>query len=101
HEGNVPLPVAAGLALAPEVPLQHALVAYLGAVAANITSAGVRLIPLGQTEGQLVLAGLESVITAVARAAMDADLDDLGTAAPMADLASMSHETQYSRMFRS
>lgn len=101
HEGAIPLPVAAGLALSPGVPLTDALVAFLGALAANLVSAGVRLIPLGQTEGQSVLAELEKSVMEAARAAMDADLETLGTAAPMADLASMFHETQYSRMFRS
>ena len=43
------------------IPLEPALHAYLHAVAANLVSAGVRLIPLGQTDGQRVLAALEPV----------------------------------------
>ncbi len=101
HEGRVTLPVAAGLALSPDVPLDEALLAYFTAFAANLASAGVRLVPLGQTDGQMALAALEPAVAAAARAGATADLGTLGTAAPMADLASMLHETQYTRIFRS
>ena len=84
-----------------DVPLAPALHAYLHATAANLISAGVRLIPLGQTDGQRVLAALESAIAAAAERAMATPLDDIGSAAPRADLASMRHETQYTRLFRS
>jgi urease accessory protein len=101
QDGPIPLAIAAGLALTPEVPLDDALTAFFAAFAANLTSAGVRLVPLGQTEGQMVLAALEGPVAEAARAGAEADLETLGTAAPMADLGSMFHETQYSRMFRS
>lgn len=101
HDGRVPLAVAAGLALAPEVPLDEALLAYFTAFAVNLVSAGVRLVPLGQTDGQAALVELEPAVAEAARFAAAADLDTVGTAAPMADLASIFHETQYSRMFRS
>ena len=63
-------------------------------------SAGVRLIPLGQTDGQRVLAALEPVVAATAQAALTTPLDEVGSAAFRADLASMRHETQYTRLFR-
>jgi urease accessory protein len=75
--------------------------AYLAAPAANLTSAGVRLMPLGWTDGQRVTAGLLSDITDATEVALIADLDDLGTASPMLDMFSMRHETQYTRLFRS
>ena len=75
--------------------------AFLQAVAANWVSAGVRLIPLGQTDGQRVLAALEAVVAATARRAPASKLDDLGSSAFRADLASARHETQYTRLFRS
>ena len=81
-----------GIALAP------ALAAFLQAVAANLVSAGVRLIPLGQTDGQRVLAGLEPVIAGCAQQALACPLDDVGSAAFRADIASMRHETQYTRL---
>jgi len=84
-----------GIALAP------ALAAFLHACAANLISAGVRLIPLGQTDGQRVLAALEPVIAATATRALATPLDAVGSAAFRADLASLRHETQYTRLFRS
>ena len=65
-------------------------------------SAGVRLIPLGQTDGLRVLARLEPPIPPPSTgSALGASLDDIGGAAVMADIASMWHETQYTRLFRS
>jgi urease accessory protein len=101
-DGPVAYPVAVATAAAGHgVPLAPALAAYLQAVAANWVSAGVRLVPLGQTDGQRVLAALESVIAATSERARAATLDDLGSSAFRADLASARHETQYTRLFRS
>jgi urease accessory protein len=98
----IALPVAVGVACAGHgVPLVPALHAYLHGFAANLVSAGVRLVPLGQTDGQRVLAALEEVVAATAQRALLTALDDLGGAALRADLASMRHETQYTRLFRS
>ena len=71
------------------------------AIVANLVSAGVRLIPLGQTDGQLAIAELEEAVLAASAQARNATIDDLGSAAFMVDLASMQHETQYTRLFRS
>lgn len=103
HEGSdVAYPIAVAMAAAGHgVPVRPALHAYLHAFAANLISAGVRLIPLGQTEGQQLLARLEPAVHALASEALAADLDDLGGAAFLADIASMRHETQYTRLFRS
>jgi urease accessory protein len=101
-EGAPALPVAVAVACAGHgVPLAPALRAYLGALAASLVSAGVRLVPLGQTEGQRVLAALEPVVAATAERALGTGLDEVGAAAFRADLASMRHETQYTRLFRS
>jgi urease accessory protein len=94
-------PVAVGLACAGTVPLDAALLAYAHALAANFVSAGIRLIPLGQTDGQRTLAALAPRIAAIAARAETASLDDTGTAAFAIDLASIRHETQYTRLFRS
>ena len=75
--------------------------AFFHAVASNWISAGARLIPLGQTDSQRVLAQLEPVVVATAGRALQATLDDLGSATFRADLAGMRHETQYTRLFRS
>ena len=83
------------------VALDAALNAYLHALAANLVSAGVRLIPLGQTDGQIATARLAAGIDAIVEAARRAGLDDLATSAPALELCAMHHETQYTRLFRS
>ncbi len=99
---EVALPVAVGVACAGHgIPLGSALTAFLHALAAAWISAGVRLIPLGQTDGQRILAALESAVAATAGRAVTTMLDDIGSAAFRADIASMRHETQYTRLFRS
>lgn len=101
HGSKLAIPVALGVAMAAHVPLADSLAAYLTGFAANLVSAGLRLIPLGQTDGQLSLAALEPVVARAAAAALIADLDELGMATPMLDWCSMRHETQYTRLFRS
>ena len=88
-------------AAAHAVPLVPALTAYLGGFLANLVSAGVRAIPIGQTDGQRIIAGAAAMVEAAARVALAAGLDALGGAAFRADIASMKHETQYTRLFRS
>jgi urease accessory protein len=75
--------------------------AYLQAFTANLISAAVRLVPLGQSVGLRVLAALEPLILRVAEASRTATLDDLGSCTFRSDLAAMRHETQYTRLFRS
>jgi len=98
----VAYPAAVALAAAAaDVPLKPALAAFAGAFVANLVSAGVRAIPVGQTDGQRIIAALAPAVEEVARLAETATLDDLGGAALRADIASMKHETQYTRLFRS
>jgi urease accessory protein len=101
-DGPIVYPVAVGLlSAAHAIALAPTMHAFLHALASNWISAGARLVPLGQTDGQRVLALLEPVVTATARRALAASLDDLGSATFRADLASLQHETQYTRLFRS
>ncbi len=98
----LPYPAAVALAAAAHgIAGAPALAALLHGFVANVVSAGVRAIPIGQTDGLKVVAALGPVIDAVAAAAETATLDDLGGAALRADIASMKHETQYTRLFRS
>lgn len=85
------------------IALGATLHGYLHAFAANLVSAGVRLVPLGQTDGQRVIAALEPVIaeTAVQVLALDNPLDHLASNTFINDWCSMRHETQYTRLFRS
>ncbi|MFZ5676358.1 MAG: urease accessory protein UreF, partial [Pseudomonadota bacterium] len=74
---------------------------YLQACAGNLISAGLRLVPLGQTEGTLIMAALESTIVAVAGKAARSSLSDLGSSTFAVDMASLRHETLNVRLFRS
>jgi urease accessory protein len=101
-DGPLAYPIAVGVASAGHgIALETALVAFLQAVASNLVSAGLRLIPLGQTDGQRVLSGLEPLIADRARQALTCPLDEVGSAAFRVDISSMRHETQYTRLFRS
>lgn len=101
--GEIALPVAVALAAAAHgIALEVALEGYLHAFTANLISAAVRAVPLGQSDGQIALASLEGAVQkAVAAALSVGDLDEVGTATPLLDWCSMRHETQYTRLFRS
>jgi urease accessory protein len=95
-------PVAVGIVSATHgIPLEPTIHAFLHAVTSNWISAAARLVPLGQTDSQRVLARLEPAVVETAGRALKASLEDLGSATFRADLASMRHETQYTRLFRS
>jgi urease accessory protein len=83
------------------IPVSVALPGFLHSYLANLVIAGVRLIPLGQTDGQLAIAELEHAILSASAQARDATIDDLGSAGVMVEFASIAHETQYTRLFRS
>jgi urease accessory protein len=101
---DAPLPyaVAVGkLASAHGVAEDDTALAFLHAATANLVSAAIRLIPLGQAAGLRVLAALEPTILDVAHASKAIGRDGLGGACWLADIAAMRHETQYTRLFRS
>ncbi|WP_454634179.1 urease accessory protein UreF [Bradyrhizobium cenepequi] len=101
-DGAIVYPVAVGLVSAThDIPLPPVLHAFFHAVVSNWISAGARLVPLGQTDSQRLLAALEALVGATATRAGAASLDDLASATFRADLASLRHETQYTRLFRS
>jgi urease accessory protein len=101
-DGPIVYPVAVGVvSAAHDIPLAPAMHAFLHALVSNWISAGSRLVPLGQTDSQRVLAALEPVVVATAKRALASSLDDLASATFRADLASLRHETQYTRLFRS
>jgi urease accessory protein len=83
------------------IELGAVLTAYGLAAVSNLVSAAVRLGVVGQTDGQRTLATLVPTIEAAARRARTATLDDIGGACWRSDLASLQHETQYTRLFRS
>jgi urease accessory protein len=93
--------VVGGACRAHSLPLHASLALYLHAFAANLVSAGIRLVPLGQMTGQRITAALEPAVSQRAELAAEAELEELGNAGPMVEILSMQHEEQYTRLFRS
>ncbi len=94
-------PVAVGAAAARlQVPAEPAARLYAQAFLSNLVSAAVRLVPLGQTEGQRLLAQMTATLEAPVQTALATPLDDITSAAFASDIASMRHETLSPRIFR-
>ncbi len=99
---NVPFPVAVGAVAAGHgLPSAPALAAFLHAAVSQAVSAGIRLSVAGQAEGVAIIARLEARIEDLSLRAASTGLEDLGGAAVQAEIASLRHETQHSRLFRS
>ena len=84
-----------------EVPAAAALGGYLWAWAENQTLAALKAVPLGQSEGQQILAQLGREIPALVQGAIATALDATSNFAPAFAIACARHETQYTRLFRS
>lgn len=98
-----PLPYAVALGLATRsLSLNGAeiLALYLQSLATQLISVAVRFMPMGQAQGQKVLLALTPLIADIADRLSTATLADLHSFAPGADMASMRHETQDVRIFR-
>jgi urease accessory protein len=80
---------------------QTTISAYLHSWVTNSLGAGVKLIPLGQTAGQQILWELQGEIDTLAQTIPSLSDDDLYACSWGLSLASMQHETLYSRLFRS
>lgn len=99
--GALTYPVALGRAAGLRgLPLDLTARMYLHAFTANLISAAVRLVPLGQTEGQRLLARLAPLIAQTSKSALGETVDDMTSTCFAADIAAMNHETQYSKVFR-
>ena len=99
--GRLCYPVAVGrtaatLNLDPELTTAM----YLQSFISNLTAAAMRLVPLGQVDGQRIQIALKPHYTKIAKQLRSATLDDLHNSAWVSDITSMHHETQYSRTFR-
>ncbi|MEK1894790.1 MAG: urease accessory protein UreF [Rhizobium sp.] len=99
---HVAYPVAVGaVAGAHEVASERAIAAFLHAYLSQAVSAGIRLGVAGQKDGVAILARLEGDIARIATRSATSTLDDLGAATIQADIMSLRHETQSTRLFRS
>lgn len=84
-----------------QIDLPTTILGYLYSWATNLVGAGVKLIPLGQTAGQKQLLRLQPILERSTDAILTLADDDLASCGWGLSLASMAHETQYSRLFRS
>ncbi|MGK7926824.1 MAG: urease accessory protein UreF [Spirulina sp.] len=95
-------PIAFGIGAAYwEIDLEAAAIAYLHSWATNLINAGVKLIPLGQTAGQQILCNLYDILAIAKTEILTLKDEELGSCGWGLSLASMAHETQYTRLFRS
>ena len=100
--GDLALPVAAGVSAAGHaIARGKFLNAFATGTLCNLVSAAIRLGITGQTGGQRTIAALAGILAAQAEALHDASADDIWSGTFMSDLASLQHETQYTRLFRS
>jgi urease accessory protein len=94
--------IAFGMAAAVwQIPITAAVLGYLQSWATNLINAGVKLIPLGQTAGQKLLLNLQPNLEQAAQTALTLGDDELASVGWGLAIASMNHEVQYSRLFRS
>lgn len=100
--GSVAYPVAVGGCCAgASIDEDRTIAAFLAGVSGHLISAACRLVPLGQSDAQRVTAAINRRLPDLLDRLLRADFDDLGSCAWMLDLASMSHETLHTRLFRS
>lgn len=94
----------AGFALACQqwqIRLDKALPAYVWGWLDNMVCVAVKLVPLGQTDGQTILFHLGEHISDICAKALQVQDDDIGASTTALAIASSLHETQYCRLFRS
>lgn len=84
-----------------EIDIEAALSAYAWSWCENQVTAAMKLVPLGQTAGQRLLVKLSSEIDTVVLNAASLHDEDIGAQMPGLAMASIRHETQYTRIFRS
>ena len=97
----LPLPLSVAVAARDlALPPEQVIALFLHSFAANLTSAGVRFIPLGQSAGQRVLAALHPLIVDLAARAVPATRADLAQSAFRAELQAAAHETLDVRIFK-
>ncbi|MEO1223045.1 MAG: urease accessory UreF family protein [Pseudomonadota bacterium] len=101
-QGGAAMPIAVGACCAAaSVSQDRTLAAYLGGLTGHLISAACRLVPLGQSDAQRATAAINAQLPDLVELLMQADFEQLGTCAWVLDLASMSHETLHTRLFRS
>ena len=80
---------------------EKTIIAFLYSTVSNIVSAGVRLIPLGHTDGQMVINGLKPLMVKIVKGMSSLQEEDICAFAPGIEIRAMMHEYLYTRLFRS
>ena len=95
---------AAGFAYAAAtwgIGCRESVLGYTWSWLENIVMAAIKIVPLGQTAGQIVLTEMADHCSAVVEYGMHCSDETIGGACPALAIASSLHETQYTRLFRS
>ena len=99
--GELSLPIAVALAAKNQSIEQDLILpAYLHAFCSNLISAAIRLIPIGQTEGQRIMFELYPTISDLVQTASESEIDDLNSACFFSDVSAMEHEYLQPRIFK-
>ena len=99
--GELSLPIAVALAAKNQsIDQDLILPAYLHAFCSNLISAAIRLIPIGQTEGQRIMLELYTTISDLVQTASESEIDDLNSACFFSDVSAMEHEYLQPRIFK-
>ena len=104
YESIIKSSQAAGYAYASKawnIPTHQACLGYVWSWLENLVIAAVKLVPLGQTDGQKILMNLSGQVDAVIKRAEKLTDEEVGSSSPALAIASAQHETQYTRLFRS
>lgn len=84
-----------------DIEIEQLKQGYLWSWAENLIMAGVKLVPLGQTDGQRALIQLSERFPKALDRARTIEDWMIGSFTPSISIASSLHETQYTRLFRS
>ena len=84
-----------------QIPLSQAAAGYLWGWLENMALAGVKIVPLGQTAGQRIIARLTPAIPEVVSSGLELSDEQIGASSTAQAIASSLHETQYTRIYRS
>ena len=94
-------PIAYAVAAVQEnINMEDVLICYLHSSLCNLLAAGIKLIPLGQTEGQKIQIALNTYIEEEYKNILKKNFNDIGNCGWVNDIISMKHENQFTRTFR-
>ena len=98
--GNYPV-VYGALCYLMEIPLEEALTAFYFSTATGMVTNAVKLVPLGQLEGQKILFEVKKNIPNWVEKTLNLEEEKIGLSNVGFDLRSMQHERLYSRLYMS